>query len=966
MSANDFLKLSTLSDIVDTDNDPIITGLTADSRKVQAGWLFAALPGTHTDGTRFIEQAVERGAAAILGPEGGRPESLNIPYIADNNPRQRLARMAARFYRRQPDTLVAVTGTNGKTSVVTFTRQIWETLGYSAAAVGTLGVRANGIEHSGSLTTPDTISLHETLNDLATRGVDHVAFEASSHGLDQFRLDGLCLAAGAFTNLTRDHLDYHQTMEAYAAAKARLFSDILPSGATAVINIDDPFGVHLIDIARRRGVRTISYGLSRQGDLRAQVIEKNAQGQRVIVRINRDETDETADFFLPLVGAFQLSNVLCALGLVLADGGAAAAALEALANLKGVPGRLQLVGQRAPNNNAPVYVDYAHTPDALETALTSLRPHTANRLIVVFGCGGDRDPGKRPQMGKIATDFADMVIVTDDNPRSEDPAAIRAAIMKACPGGIEIDGRAKAIAFGTAALHQGDILLIAGKGHETTQTIGDRVFHFDDAEEAVKAIATLDASAPPLWTSGDAAEATGGTLLGPAWEASGISSNSTAIKAGDLFIALRGDRLNGNDFAADALQNGAAAALIDTPQGKNSVANAPLLLVDDTMQALKAMATVARQRMNGTVIAVTGSVGKTGTKDMIALMLSHHGRTHATPGNLNNHWGVPLSLVAMPGDSAFGVFEAGMNHAGELTPLSQLIQPDIALITAIEAAHLGHFTSIEEIADAKAEIFSGLKRGGYAILNRDSPHFDRLRAPARERGAIVLGFGLHPEAEASLISWEPCGWKSHVSARILGQDVRYTLGVPGRHWAINSLGALLAVAISGVDLSWAMRALALFAPPHGRGKRHTLALKGGIAVLIDESYNASPASVQAAFTVLSTALVSGSDRKIAVLGDMLELGEQSASLHAALAETATGAHIDTVHTVGLLMKNLHDALPVPMRGIHAADADAMAEQLPSLLQPNDIILVKGSASSKMNTVVQALLRRFPNAFQHSG
>ena len=961
MSENDFPRLSTLVPSLSVATDPLIVGLTSDSRKVAPGWLFAALPGSHVDGTRFIEQAIQQGAAAILGPLDALPLVKGIPFIADDNPRQGLSQLAARFYPAQPQTLCAVTGTNGKTSVVTFARQIWEALGFSAASIGTIGIKGTGIDLPGSLTTPDPISLHETLNDLAKRGIDHAALEASSHGLDQFRLDGLNLTAAAFTNLTRDHLDYHKTMEAYTEAKCRLFSELLPFGAGAVINADDPLSARLVDIANKRGLRPILYGMARGGAIRAQVVEKTAHGQRVIIRVSLDDIDESIDFFLPLIGAFQLSNIMCALGLVIACGVDCAKALKVLANLTGVPGRMQLVAQRASGNDAPVYVDYAHTPDALETALRALRPHTARRLVVVFGCGGDRDPGKRPQMGKIAADLADLAIVSDDNPRSENPATIRRAILDACPGGIDIDGRAKAIAFGIAALQSGDILLIAGKGHETTQTIGSTVRHFDDAEEARKAVAALDDrnTGIPLWTAQDAAAATDGILQGTDdWSASGISSNSATITQGDLFIALRGERLNGNEFAADALSKGAAAALVDTKHPRDIAQNAPLLVVNDTMDALTKLARAARARMQGKVIAVTGSVGKTGTKDMISLILSHHGKAHATRGNFNNHWGVPLTLSAMPADCAFGVFEAGMNHAGELTPLSQMIRPHIALITAIEAAHLGHFSSLEAIADAKSEIFDGLQEGGFAIINRDSPYFCRLGARAREKGGAVLGFGSHPQAEASLIEWRLDHWNSHVFARILGHEVHYTLGAPGKHWVINSLGALLSAAVAGVDLSWAMRALALFTPPHGRGERHELALEKGRIVLIDESYNASPASMCAAFEVLSKVSMNSPGRKIAILGDMLELGEQASALHAKLSEKAVNCRLDLVCTAGSLMQNLHDALPAAMRGIHTRDSVEMEELLPTLLRPGDIVLIKGSASSRMGTIVQGLLRRF--------
>lgn len=467
-----------------------IVGITADSRQVRAGYLFAALPGTRADGRRYIDEALNRGAAAILAPKGtsiaditvGRAQTP-LALIADDNPRKRLAQIAARFYGVQPTTIAAVTGTNGKTSVANFTRQIWTLMGQGAASLGTIGLQTPDRFVAGSLTTPDTVALHRTLSELKAEGIEHVALEASSHGLDQFRLDGLQLSAAAFTNLTRDHLDYHQTLEAYFAAKARLFSEVLPADGIAVLNADVPEFDTLRIICESRGQRVVSYGETAGADVRVAVRRTLPHGQRV----HFDVADESMDIDLPLVGHFQVMNVACAVGLVIATGGAARDALETLPRLEGVPGRMQLAAQHP--SGAAVYVDYAHTPDALSNVLQALRPHARGRLMVVFGCGGDRDAGKRPQMGRIASALADRVIVTDDNPRSEDPAAIRREVMAGAASAIEIGDRAEAIDAAVAELHAGDVLVIAGKGHEQGQIVGTTVIPFDDVAEARKAVA---------------------------------------------------------------------------------------------------------------------------------------------------------------------------------------------------------------------------------------------------------------------------------------------------------------------------------------------------------------------------------------------------------------------------------------------------------------------------------------------
>ena len=460
-----------------------ISGLTADSRQVAAGYLFAALPGSQADGRDFIPQALAGGAVAVLAPEGtSLPEGVeNIALVTDANPRRRLARLAAAFYECQPATAVAVTGTNGKTSVASFTSQIWQALGHQAASLGTLGLQPPRPDAPASLTTPDPVELHRCLASLARDRVDHVVLEASSHGLDQYRLDGIRVSAAAFTNLTRDHLDYHGSMEAYLAAKLRLFTELLQADGTAVINLDDPAGAKVAEACRARGVRLITYGKT-ASDLQLLEQRPTATGQDLKLRLFGEDRDVS----LGVAGAFQAGNVLAALGLVVAGGIAVDDAVSTLGGLSGVPGRVELVGETASGGH--VYVDYAHTPDALETVLTALRPHTRGRLSVVVGCGGDRDRGKRPQMGEISVRLADKAYITDDNPRSEDPASIRREMLAAAPGAEEIGDRGAAIATAVAALGSGDVLVIAGKGHESGQTVGGQVLPFDDRDVARTAI----------------------------------------------------------------------------------------------------------------------------------------------------------------------------------------------------------------------------------------------------------------------------------------------------------------------------------------------------------------------------------------------------------------------------------------------------------------------------------------------
>ena len=459
----------------------LISGLTEDSRKVEPGFVFAALPGTKVDGSAYIDQAFERGASVVIA-HGGSSYSGSGLVIETANPRQLFACMAARFFGKQPDLTVAVTGTNGKTSVAAFVRQIWLAMGFRAASIGTIGVVGpSGMEHLAH-TTPDPVQLQRLLAKLAEDHVGHLVLEASSHGLAQYRLDGIRFAAAAFTNLTRDHLDYHATLEDYLNAKMRLFEELLPAGAPAVINADTPFSSEVTARAKAKGLKIFSVG--KLGvELKLLSSRRDGFGQQLELQ----GPQKTHSVYLPLVGDFQTSNALVAAGLVLATGGEETLVMHALESLHGAKGRLDMAGKS--KTGASVFVDYAHTPDALENAITALRPYTDGKLVVIFGCGGDRDKGKRPQMGAIAAKHADRIIVTDDNPRSEDAKVIRAEIMVACPGAEEIGDRAKAIAAGVNNLSAGDVLLVAGKGHEEGQTIGSKVIPFSDHEAVLAAIA---------------------------------------------------------------------------------------------------------------------------------------------------------------------------------------------------------------------------------------------------------------------------------------------------------------------------------------------------------------------------------------------------------------------------------------------------------------------------------------------
>lgn len=461
-----------------------VGGLAVDSRAVKPGDLFFALAGHKTDGSRFIDAAIASGAVAIAGdhpPQGAR----SVPFVETPNPRRALALAAAKFYPRQPQTIAAVTGTSGKTSVAAFTRQIWQRLGHASASIGTIGLVSPKRTIYGSLTTPDPIALHWQLDEIAGEGVTHLAFEASSHGLDQYRLDGVRIAAGGFTNLSRDHMDYHPDVAHYLAAKLRLFRNLVVDGGAAVISADHDCSAEVIEAAYARRLRIIAVGREADGVGEGiRLLEASIEGFAQTLAL--EHRGRKHRIRLPLVGEFQIENALVAAGLAIGTGSEPDAVFASLEHFEGAKGRLERVGER---NGAPIFVDYAHKPDALAKALQALRPYASRKLVVIFGAGGDRDAGKRPLMGAIAAENADQVIVTDDNPRSENPQTIRAAILAAAKGASEIGDRAEAIRSGIAGLEPGDALLIAGKGHEVGQIVGDKTLPFSDHDAVAAALA---------------------------------------------------------------------------------------------------------------------------------------------------------------------------------------------------------------------------------------------------------------------------------------------------------------------------------------------------------------------------------------------------------------------------------------------------------------------------------------------
>lgn len=953
----------------DAWRDAAVDAVTIDSRKVKAGTMFVACPGAterSRDGHDFLAAAVASGATHLVVEDEARAHAFSsaATVIVVENARRAAAVLAERVAGNPSQKLrvVGVTGTNGKTTTTWLTAQLCAHAGISAAVLGTLGVGPVDRPRSLGFTTPEAEVLSEELARLVREGIQVVAMEVSSHALATGRVDGLSFAATGFTNFTRDHLDFHETMEAYFASKVRLFTELAPDAPAALPATDDDEGWQKkLRETRSDGVRTWGPG----GALDAQELRFSARGiQGVLV-----EGAERVAFTSPLLGGYNVENILVAASCARALGLSLEQIARGLETATAPPGRLERVNA---DGGPSVVVDYAHTPDALERALHVMRAVCSGRLFVVFGCGGDRDPGKRPLMGKIAAEIADVVVVTDDNPRSEDGGAILAAVEHGIGarkhkgelgeldrGGYSLErSRRMAIRAAIHAAGEGDVVLIAGKGHERTQTIGTRVTPFDDVREAHRALrgegspSLLDASFVTAALQGRSAGLVG---VLPA-VLNGVSTDSRKIEPGSLFVALRGENFDAHDFVKGALGDGrASAALVERARISQLEGVGPLVVVDDVLGALQDLARAHLETLPARRIALTGSNGKTTTKELIAGCLrACLGAPYvlATEGNLNNHIGVPLTALKCEPEHKALVFEMGMNHLREIALLADIVRPEVGLVTNIGTAHAGNVGGVEGVARAKAELFEALGPSGTAVVNADDPRC--VREAQGKAKCRHVSFGRAPWADVRLLGVRDRESGGQELELVYGgQTVETSIPLDGRHNAANAAGAVAVAVALGLPFDVAARGLAHSIHAHGRLERSSL--PSGIW-LLDDTYNANPDSMEAAFTALTD--LAGSRRKIVVLGEMRELGEYAAQAHRHIGAAAVQTGAALVFACGdmgrLYGEGAARAGLQPACFAWAPDNAALAPLVESALRDGDVVLVKGSRGARMEVVVNAL------------
>ncbi len=950
-------------------------GIQSDSRRLLPGEIFAALPGQRSDGRQHISDALSRGACAILWESESSGELAAKMGKTPNIPVRGLINLTGELGHEicgRPSEHIKVcgiTGTNGKTSVSQWIAQAMSLADQPCGAIGTLGNGIYGKERQpGENTTPDALTLQSTLAKIRDDGAKFCAMEVSSIGLDQGRVNAVHFDTVVFTNLTRDHLEYHGGMLQYAAAKARLFE--LPGIRTAVLNLDDPLGVALAGHLAGKGVQRIGYTLDENNPhavsvdecLSARHLSISGEGVKFTLATTREEFGITSR----LLGRFNVSNLLAVFGALTGMGLSPAIAARKLGELTPPAGRLQIVPRHADRHEPLVVVDYAHTPDALEQALRTLREVATARggqLGCVFGCGGSRDPGKRPLMGRAAERHADRIIVTSDNPRNEDPRAIIDAILEGMQTAARTDtDRAAAIHTAVQGMQATDVLLIAGKGHEDYQEIAGKRTPFSDLEQAQAALARWRKNG--MMSLDEAARACGGYLHQPdqaSLEFSAVSTDSRKLAAGELFIALRGENFDGHDFVLSATEQGVAAALVDEAwmaqqtHAADGLPRLPLIVVADTRRALGQLAHAWRNRFRLPLIGITGSNGKTTVKEMCALILREQARAEgddpatavlSTLGNLNNDIGLPLMLLRLRSTHRAAVIEMGMNHPGEIDTLTRIAVPTVALINNAQHAHLEGLGSLTAVARAKGEIFAGLSSEGTAIINRDDSHGELWHQLALQAGIEhIIGFGIDGSGEVQG-EYRP----AHAPG---GQLILHTpqgegivdLKVPGQHNARNAVAAAAACLAAGVPLATVVAGLSAYAGVKGR-----LQQRAGISGshIIDDSYNANPDSMRAALDVLATL----PGKKIFVMGDMGEVGEQSGQFHDEIGGYAKSTGVDHLLALGQ-----HTAAAVRNFGEgaqHFASLAPLLNALRPLLDADTTVLIKGSRFMRMERVAEAI------------
>jgi len=921
------------------------SGLCFNSAKCKKDNIFFAIKGTKIDGNKFINQAIQKGAKTIISDQKFEGIKKNILFIKSFNVRKSLSEFAYLIFKKKPKNIIAVTGTNGKSSVVDFYFQILKLNKKKVASIGTLGIKTQNYIKKVSNTTMDPITLSVILSKLKKERINNVILEASSHGLKQNRLDGLKFSTGIFTNLSHDHLDYHKTFSDYLKSKLYLFEKLLKKNANMITDMEIPQYKRIKEIALKNqfNIETIANSSSN-----LEIISHEYHKEKQIVKIQYNKN--IYKFKTSLIGKIQIKNILMAMIAASKSSLSFKKIINTINNLKPVSGRLEQIG--IIKNNSKVILDYAHTPDALEASLKSLKEQFKNRKIsIVFGCGGDRDKAKRPIMGKIANQYCDKIYLTDDNPRDESPKKIRVSIKKNINKSkiYEISNRADAIKKSIFDLKTGDILIVAGKGHEKIQEYKNIKKLFSDQEQILKNIRIKNRTLSKNLKLNILKELSNSNNISSKLKINNASINSREIKKNNVFFALKGKNKNGNLFVNEALAKGASIAIVN-----NQKKSKKKIVVKDTLKFLTEASSIIRENSSSKIISITGSCGKTSLKELTGRSLNKISQATYSPKSFNNKLGVPLSLFNLKKNDNFGIFEIGMDKKGEIDYLSKIIKPDVAVITNVSYAHIKNFENINQIALAKSEIIKNIKDDGYLILNKDDNFYNLHKKLGLKRNLKILSFSLkNKSATTNLDSILKIKSKYKISINI-NKRKKYFYS---NSFFENDLKNLLAT----------ITIISIFKDIHklnknffydnkiinGRGDIVKVKLSDKNFYLVDESYNSNPLSMKSALKNFDMIKVDNLKKHL-VLGDMLELGKYSKTLHIEIAKNINKLSLKNINVIGDHVKWTFNNLNENKKGLIIKKKSQIINLIKNRLNNNDYLMIKGSNSTGLNSLANKI------------
>ena len=786
-----------------------VKGICFDSRNVKKNDIFFAIKGKKTSGIKFIEDVIKKKASIIVSNKNISLHNNNIPVLIKKDVRKSLAEACSNFYKKKPLNIIAVTGTNGKSSVAEFFYQLLNFNKIPVASIGTLGIFSKKYNKKTNLTSVDPLSLHKNLQILAKHKINNVILEASSHGLQQRRLDHLNIKTGIFTNLSHDHLDYHKNIKSYFNSKMHLFKNLLNKSSNIITDQQNKEFKNIKNIAKTRKIKMSTIGLSK-GSIK--ILSNSYKGEKQIVKVSI----KSKIFFLeiPLIGFFQVKNLLMAILATFNCGLSKNKIFKQLHKIKPVPGRLECVGKL--KNKSIVVIDFAHTPDALKQSLYALRKQFKRKIVIVFGCGGDRDKKKRILMGKIAQKFCRKIFVTDDNPRNENPKKIRQAIINGCKkNSVNIANRKLAIKAAIKELRSNEILVVAGKGHENKQIYKKKIVKFSDKQVIRKEISKENFLYKKSdWPSFLAKQVFNKNKF-KNLPYSGVSINTKTIKKNNLFFAIKGKNNDGHDFAFEAIKKGAIRSVISRRVDNISINKS--IRVENTYSSLVNLAKLTRKNTDAKIIGITGSVGKTTLKNLITFSLKNYGKVQSSPFSYNNKYGVPLSIANIKRNTEYGVFEIGMDKRGEILNLSNIVKPEIGIITNISEAHFKNFRTLKDIAKAKAEIIDNILEGGQIILNKDDKFYNFLSKKAKKNKLNITSFSFKKNSDIFLSSVKKIKNYYQLKINVKNNLFDFNVSQNTNNFISNILACISALSVLNIDLKSMKFSLINFNIPNGRG-----------------------------------------------------------------------------------------------------------------------------------------------------